>query len=101
MISYRLTNAVGSEVIVSLASKEPDTRSHIEYQGEELVIPLVRSWLEHEFGIFGHLIGRSTTPIDLSHAMSSASARQFNPVIIEGQQIIKRYKSSIPRDAVT
>lgn len=56
MLKYKLTWLV-DEVIVSLNTDNPDEFTDIRYEGEQYLIDGIRNWLEHEFGLYGHLIG--------------------------------------------
>ena len=102
MISYLLKFLA---VRVFLDSDDADTAAPLQYEPviEEASdnIEIARNTLARECGMFGHIIGSSTTPIDLSVAMTSARMQAFRPEIQEGQELIDNYKSSIPKGAMT
>lgn len=102
MLSYRLIySATKEEIIVSLKSDDPNKSARIEYEGDDYLIRVIKGWLEHEYGAFGHLIGNGTTPIDLNAAMHSKNASAWSPEIIEGHDLVKRYDPGIPPGAMT
>ena len=102
MISYLLKFLA---VRVFLDSDDADTAAPLQYEPviEEASdnIEIARNTLARECGMFGHIIGSSTTPIDLSVAMASSRMQAFRPEIQEGQELIDNYKSSIPKGAMT
>ena len=102
MISYILKLLA---VKVSLDSDDADTSAPLQFEPivEEASdnVQIASETLARECGMFGHIIGSSTTPIDLSVAMTSARMQAFRPEIQEGQELIDNYKSSIPKGAMT
>lgn len=90
MLKYKLSKA-SDEVIITLRTDDPDKSVKIEYVGDKDLVEVVSDWLRHESGLYGHLIGDRTTPIDLDAVMRSPDAEQYSPEIIEGAEIIENY----------
>ena len=105
MIKYRAFDAIGGEYIVSVDSNNPNASEKISItvgdEGDDRFVPIIREWLEHEYGAFGHIIGTHTTPIDLDAAMHSRDSKKFRPEIVEGQELVKSYDPGIPKAAIT
>lgn len=105
MLKYKLFDRISGEYIVSLNSKIPNVGAKIEITtstgGDDRFIPIIRNWLQHECGAFGHIIGEATTPIDLDAAMHSKDALEFRPEIMAGAELVKSYNPGIPEGAVT
>lgn len=98
MIRYEL-RAV--DVIVSVNSSNPNTSAAIAFQGAPEKVERVRSRLSLCSGAFGHLIGESTTPIDLHAAMNQPEMQQYLPVLVQGTELVQNYDPDIPGDSVT
>ncbi|MEH1789643.1 MAG: hypothetical protein V7L23_29835 [Nostoc sp.] len=97
MFKYQLIN----EVIVVLNVTSGNEKSKIIYEGDLDSIAVIRNFLETSYGAFGHIIGDATTPIDLHYAFSSKQAQQFQPKLLEGEDLVKSYNPEIPDNAVT
>lgn len=50
--------------------------------------------LSNRAGMFGHLIGKSTTPVDLYHALLKDEVE-----IVEGEELITTYTYSFPENS--
>lgn len=101
MVKYRLMYMGVSSVEVSIDSDDPNAPAKLQYSGDDAPTYFVRTWLESQAGIFGHLIGLSTTAIDLKSALSSPQAKeQFQPQLIEGQEVLNKWKPFQAEDGV-
>lgn len=83
-------------VEVSIDSESPDLAAPIQYSGDGELIDLIRLLIEKQYGIFGHQIGSATTPVDLNHVMLHPSISRFQPQIVDGAEMVRRYKTNIP-----
>ncbi|MBD2025236.1 hypothetical protein [Leptolyngbya sp. FACHB-711] len=97
MLKFRLK--YGAEVWVN--SIDPNESAMIEFSGNQDWVEIIRDQLKRQYGAFGHLIGTSTTPIDLAAALRSPGMARFQPELIEGAELVERYDPKIPKDAVT
>lgn len=101
MISYLLKRLA---VEVSIDSESPDVPAKIVYRNrvEGLdMIEVARRTLSSAYGRYGHLIGDATTPIDLAVAIDSPAIQQYAPELERGAEIVKNYKSPIPKGSVS
>ncbi len=100
MIKYQLS-IKNKSVEVSLKTKYPDEKVRIRYSGDRDAIAVVKDWLEDASGLYGHLIGTRTTPVDLDAAMRSDDAAGFSPSLVEGAEVLVGYSLKIPKGAQT
>jgi hypothetical protein len=97
VIKYALT-INGNPASVAVDSNDPNASAFIKITGDDGTFA---DWLALQCGAFGHLIGESTSPIDLDYALSTADAQQWQPTIIEGSEMVVNYKSYLPDGAVS
>jgi hypothetical protein len=101
MIAYNC-QYLGFPCAVSVSSKDADQGAPIQYDGDELAIAAVSHALRSQCGLYGHLIGEATTPIDLVIAMGSPEMQGFSPELIKGKEIVRDYKTpELPPDIAT
>lgn len=90
------------EVTIKLDSDKPNIAAPIQIEGLEVFVEDVRRILRTATGAFGHLIGEGTTPIDLHAAISNSSElAEYEPKIIEGEDLVKSYNPQIPKGSIT
>lgn len=100
MIRYRLGLPEG-QVIVSIAANNGNHSGLIQYEGEAEAIEVLKEELPLLCGAFGHLIGDTTTPIDLDAVMHKPDMQRFTPELLEGAELVERYDPGIPEGAIT
>lgn len=100
MLKWRVFD-VDQAVEVWLGVDNPNGSDVIQYKGPKDSVELVKRDLENSGGLYGHLIGEMTTPIDLEAAMLSEQMALYAPELIEGQDILDAYENDIPEDAFT
>jgi len=108
MIRYELTlkdDLLGTvaTAIVSLNSDNPDKTAPIVVEGDDQAVAAIWDVLPHCSGMFGHGVGRSTSPIDLNAAMlyRGYGMAAFTPRLIEGAEILEGWTHNIPDGAVS
>lgn len=101
MIRFELKVDQVVPMSVSLDADRPNQSTPIIYEGTDYAVGEVKPVLRSCYGAFGHSIGDSTSPIDLDFAMKSPKMKQFQPVLIEGAELVKVYDPGIPDGAVT
>lgn len=99
MIRYQLDTDFGF-VYVELPATEIEQTVKLSYRGNKDATATVQRWLSFACGIYGHQIGEATTPLDLSWAMRSQQAAQFQPVLLEGEDILEQEPTSLPPGAI-
>ena len=111
MIQYKIT-ANNAEVIVTVNSNNPNLSAEVQYEGDPELLEIVKMWLPDAFGAFGHLIGESTSPIDLDAAIKKGppAFSQYNLLrfmpdykweLLVGADLVKSYDPGIPEGAFT
>ena len=80
MTAFNLLTYAGP-VRVSIARPPPASgpAGPIRYVGAGIAVELVRSWLEHECGHRGRVVGDRATPDELGRIMESERAQRFCP----------------------
>jgi hypothetical protein len=96
MIKYLLEDL---NTIVSIDSSDPDAPATIEITGAN--VDIAKSAIATSYGMYGHSLISSPTPIDLAIAMAKEPLKKFSPRILEGQAVIENYESPIPEGAVS
>lgn len=92
MIIYRLMYLKAFPVQVFMDVNTPDETAPLQYTGNNGV-QWVKDWLPRQYGIFGHIIGESTTAIDLNAALSTPQAKKaFAPQLIQGSKVLAQWK---------
>ena len=76
------------DVTVSLEAETGESVSDIEYEGYPGVVSGVSYQLEGSSGMYGSLIGTTTTPNDLAVAMASPEMQAYKPELIEGAELL-------------
>jgi hypothetical protein len=72
MISYSLTDPITERsLVVSLDAPAADSVVPIVYEGEEELVREVKAIISQAAGIYGHLLGEKTSPLDVDLAMRS------------------------------
>jgi hypothetical protein len=100
VIKYLVTVEQES-VEIAINVSYPNEKAEIQYSGDKVAIALFSKWLGRQSGAFGHLIGQATSPIDLHCVLSKPEAKQYQPQIIEGKELVKSYDPQIPDGAIT
>lgn len=88
-------------VVISLDSSSSDEPAKIVYEGSDKDVSFVKDRLNNSFGAFGHKFDvLSATPIDLHYAVFS-SLKEFDPVVVEGADLVTAYALNIPEGAIS
>lgn len=91
-------------VTITLDVTDAETPAKINYIGDDQeIVATVRSGLRSAYGMYGHLIGDSSTAIDVYHALL------FNPLlkglgakVVKGQDIIDKWQpTKFPQGSVS
>ena len=92
MIIYRLMHLGIVPVQVFMDVNSPDETAPLQYAGSANGVQWVKDWIPRQYGIFGHIIGGSTTAIDLSAALSTPQAKkEFDPQLIQGSKVLEQW----------
>ena len=84
---------------VSLLANSPNESARQLWEGDS--VKACRFRLENAYGAFGHGLGLEfATPIDLHYAVFDRLAG-FDPVVVEGAEMVEVYDSGIPEGSVT
>ena len=88
-------------VSVALGVDDGNESAPQEWEGDQNLIGWFKSKLETAYGAFGHLFGTEfATPIDLHYAVFSNLA-VYDPVVVEGAELVETYDPGIPEGAIT
>ncbi len=101
---YELTHPIFRDRTcqVSLASDDPNKGALLQFSGNGYAIERVRDILANSYGAFGHQIGDATTPIDLHYAMNNTkNLVEYQPQLLEGEDLVRSYDPGIPPGAVS
>jgi hypothetical protein len=84
---YQFTDPVSETVVtVALEGKTVDSISELVYEGKDKnLVQEIQSILSQSAGIYGHLIGKRTSLLDLSIAMKKPELEFYSPKLIEGE----------------
>lgn len=86
---------------VSLSVDDGNESAPQEWEGDPGLIGWFRSRLGDTYGAFGHLFDTEfATPIDLHYAVFSTLV-DYEPVVVEGAELVKTYDPGIPDGAIT
>lgn len=102
MIKYRLLK-LGVEIILPATSTNDSAIWEVKsFLDEPLPIleEVAHRDLLAQYGVYGHLITRSTTPLDLAAAMQSPTMQGYKPELIEGAELVQAY-NGLPEGALT
>lgn len=94
-MKYRVKSG-DRQIEVTIATSSPNERALIQYSPDDAEF---RDWLESERGAFGHIIGDTTSAIDLHYVMNTDAAKQYKPELIEGD--VDSYDPEIPDGSMT
>lgn len=75
-------------VTVTLPADGPDRSAIWEATGEPIFAEIIRRELLDQYGVYGHQITQSTTPLDLAAAMQSETMQRYKPVLKRGQELL-------------
>lgn len=119
MFSCKLMTAYG-EVTLSLSSKTGNENAELTYTAvanpmavnvygseadlEEAAIGEVEKRLLRAYTPFGHILiddSGFTNPIDLDFALQLDLMREFDPKVIKGADLVKRYDPGVPEGVFT
>jgi hypothetical protein len=82
------------DITVSIDSDSPDRRAQIVVAGENS--QFMKQQIASMTGMYGHIIGNSTAPLDLNAALAG-SGLDFE--ILEGADILKMPRQELPDGA--
>lgn len=86
---------------VQLDTDDPNTKTKPNYRGDVDIVRVVRNRLSLSYGAFGHILDPDNIDaIDLHHALVTQFG-YLKPVVTEGADKLKTYKTGIPSGAVT
>ena len=110
MFVYRLQVNPLLIVDVKLAASSPDEHRSLDFVGlpkqkdlpeVDILVDMVRDEVQSLTGLYGHLLGDVTTPIDLHTAFSEGGLSCYSPQLLEGHDIVTSYvPESLPPGAV-
>lgn len=61
-----------------------------------------RDWILQQAGAYGHTIQEEATPADLAYVLSTDEAiANYNPEILEGEEIIESFDPGVGDDEMT
>ena len=86
---------------VSLGVDDGNESAPQKWEGDQDLIGWFKSQLEKAYGAFGHTFDSEfATPIDLHYAVFSTLG-DYDPVVVEGAELVGTYDPGIPEGAVT
>lgn len=91
MMRYKVSLGPGREVEVVLAAAGPDDFAPVQMNGHPADILMVEELLYMSHGVDGRLITKKTTPVDLTVAMKGKWLRAYDPICLEGEEIVRGY----------
>lgn len=94
MIKYSIR--LEDEIVdVVLTTQNPNERSLLVFLGTDKAVRQCQEWLSEQTGAFGHLIGETTSAIDLDAALKNQNDYRWR--LSEGSENIKQYDSGLPK----
>lgn len=96
--NFQLNNS--QNVLVVLDTDDVNTRTLIEYQGQSQDILIIKKWLSLQTGVFGHILGDATTPMDLDFVMKYSEGCPAKIIKILGKNI-DSYNNGLSQNSVT
>jgi hypothetical protein len=89
-------------IILELDTDEPDKSALYKlitpaaYPQLEALFPSIRKDLSLSHGLYGHSLSTEPKAVNLHHAMSSQHMAHWEPELIEGAEILAKYRPPAP-----